>query len=254
LQAYIPSYLLLTGLLTTACVGIRPIKPHASAPAGGQAAHSIHWSYTGETGSDHWGELDPTYATCSTGTHQSPIDLVPAEAQESTLAFYYQPSEVLILNNGHTVLVNYETGSSMEVDGQRYDIVQHHYHAPSEHTINSQTFAAELHIVHKNADGQLAVVGILLEEGAENPAYGPLISTLPAHESAETDAGFKLNVTDLLPATQTAYHYSGSLTTLPCTEGVKWFVLTTPVALSADQIAALEKIFHGNNRPVQSHS
>jgi carbonic anhydrase len=234
--------------LISACVGIRPIETREP------EAHAIHWSYTGETGPDHWGELDPAYAVCNTGTQQSPIDLVPADVAESTLAFYYQPSEVRILNNGHTVQVNYESGSYLEVDGHRYDVVQYHYHAPSEHTIQGQSFAAELHILHKDADENIAVVGILMAEGAENTAYGQLISTFPAHESAETDAGFELNAAHLLPDTQTAYHYRGSLTTPPCTEGVNWFVLTTPVSLSADQIDALEKVFHGNNRPVQSQS
>ena len=212
-----------------------------------------HWTYEGAEGPDSWGKLDSTYATCGTGKSQSPIDLAnPTKNDLSNIVFHYQPSEVRILNNGHTVQVNYDPGSYIEIDGQRYDLVQFHYHAPSEHTINGKSFAAELHLVHKSASGQLAVIGILLEEGAVNTAYQPLLANLPAEKSPEKDAGLKINALDLLPTEQTTFRYSGSLTTPPCTEGVNWNVMVTPVQLSADQIAAFQKIFEGNNRPIQA--
>ena len=108
-----------------------------------------------------------------------------------------------------------------------------------------------MHLVHKSASGNLAVIGILLEEGAQNAAYQPLLANLPAEKSPEKDAGLKINALDLLPAVQTTFRYSGSLTTPPCTEGVNWNVMLTPVQLSAAQIAAFAKIFEGNNRPIQ---
>jgi carbonic anhydrase len=213
---------------------------------------SVHWTYEGEEGPEHWGGLDTSYAACGVGKSQSPVDVVnPASQDLENIAFHYQPSEVRILNNGHTVQVNYDSGSYIEIDGQRYDVMQFHYHAPSEHTLNGKLFAAELHIVHKSATGQLAVVGILLEEGAENTAYQPLLANLPAEKSPEIDAGVKINAMDLLPAVQTTFRYSGSLTTPPCTEGVSWIVMVTPVQLSVEQIADFEKIYEGNNRPVQ---
>lgn len=221
-----------------------------------EAAHTteaVHWTYEGEEGPDHWGEINPDYAVCGTGKSQSPIDVKAAEGDDLTnISFHYQPSEVNILNNGHTVQVNYDSGSYIELDGVRYDIAQFHYHAPSEHAVDGKLFAAELHIVHKNADGGLAVVGILLDEGAQNEALQPFIENLPAKESEVADAGVKINAADFLPAVQTTYRYSGSLTTPPCSEGVNWLLMTTPVEISAAQLSALTSLFdHGNNRPVQ---
>ncbi len=232
--------ILLVVAMFTACSP----KAEATAP---------HWTYEGEEGPEHWGELDASYAVCGTGTSQSPIDVsAPAEQDLANIAFHYQPSEVNILNNGHTVQVNYDAGSYIELDSVRYDVAQFHYHAPSEHAVDGKLFAAELHIVHKNADGGLAVVGILLDEGTQNDALQPFIENLPAEKSDVADAGVTINVADLLPAEQTTFRYSGSLTTPPCSEGVNWLVMTTPVEISAEQVGALTSLFEeGNNRPVQ---
>ena len=212
-----------------------------------------HWTYEGEEGPSHWEELDQTYAACGAGKSQSPIDVAnPSEQDLTNISFRYEPSEVNILNNGHTVQVNYDAGSYIELDNVRYDVVQFHYHAPSEHTIDGESFPAELHIVHKSADGNLAVVGILLKEGTENVAYQPFISNLPAEKTDPKDAGVKIDAIDLLPSVQTTFRYSGSLTTPPCTEGVNWLLMTTPVELSMQQLTALDSLFEsGNNRPVQ---
>lgn len=212
-----------------------------------------HWTYEGEEGPEHWGDLDPAYAACETGTSQSPIDVSnPAEQDLANIAFYYQPSQVNILNNGHTVQVNYDAGSYIELDGVRYDVAQFHYHAPSEHAVDGKLFAAELHIVHKNADGGFAVVGILLDEGSQNDAFQPFIENLPAEKSDPKNTGVTLNAADLLPAEKTTFRYNGSLTTPPCTEGVHWLVMTTPVEISSEQRDALASIFEeGNNRPIQ---
>jgi carbonic anhydrase len=228
----------------------------ACAPASEQTSHEDappHWTYEGEEGPEHWGELDEAYAVCSVGKSQSPIDVAgPSEQDLANISFHYQPSDVNILNNGHTVQVNYDAGSAIELDGVRYDVAQFHYHAPSEHAVDGKLFPAELHIVHKNAEGGLAVVGILLEKGAQNDAYQPFIDNLPAQKSEAYDAGVTVNAMDLLPAAQTTFRYSGSLTTPPCTEGVNWLLMTTPVEISSEQIHALEIIFEeGNNRPVQ---
>ncbi|MFZ5880457.1 MAG: carbonic anhydrase [Chloroflexota bacterium] len=240
-------YVLIFVLLVGAC---------APAPTTEQASHDgapPHWTYEGEEGPEHWGDLDATYAVCGAGTSQSPIDVSnPTEQDLANIVFHYQPSAVNILNNGHTVQVNYDSGSYIELDGVRYDVVQFHYHAPSEHAVDGKLFAAELHIVHKNAAGALAVVGILLDEGAQNDAYQPFIANLPAEKSDAHDAGVKIDAASLLPGVQTTFRYSGSLTTPPCTEGVSWLVMTTPVELSAEQLHALEALFEeGNNRPIQ---
>ncbi len=218
-----------------------------------QPQEAPHWTYEGEEGPQHWGEIDPSYAVCGTGENQSPIDISkPIEKDLANISFHYQPSEVNILNNGHTAQVNYDTGSYIELDGSRYDVVQFHYHAPSEHHIDGQAFAAEIHIVHKNAEGKLAVIGILLQQGTENAAFDPFINNLPAEKTDAKDAGNKVNAADFLPAEQTTFRYSGSLTTPPCSEGVSWLVMTSPVEVSAAQLEKLLTVFEGNNRPLQA--
>ena len=243
-KLFLLGLLAITSLVLAAC-GAKVEDPHPVA--------AVHWTYEGEEGPDHWGEIDPAYAACGTGKSQSPIDVeTPAGDDLTNISFHYQPSDLNILNNGHTVQVNYDSGSYIELDGVRYDVAQFHYHAPSEHAVDGKLFAAELHIVHKNADDGLAVVGILLNEGAQNDALQPFIANLPAEESEAKDAGVKINAADFLPAAQTTYRYSGSLTTPPCSEGVNWLLMTTPVEVSAEQITALKSLFdHGNNRPVQ---
>ncbi len=236
-------------VLLAALFGLSACAPQ-NTPA--PSAEPAHWSYEGEAGPTHWGDLDPAYEACGKGKSQSPVDIsAPDEQDMVNIAFHYQPSEVNILNNGHTAQVNYDAGSYIELDGVRYDLAQFHYHVPSEHEVNGELFAAELHIVHKNADGGFAVVGLLLQEGAENPAFDPFINNLPAEKSDVKDAGVKINAAGLLPSVQTTFRYSGSLTTPPCSEGVNWLVMTAPVELSSNQLSKLKSLFEGNNRPVQ---
>lgn len=242
-NVFLLSVFVIASLILGAC-GFQVEEPRPIAAA--------HWTYEGEEGPEHWGNIDPSYAVCGNGTSQSPIDISKPNDQDlANIVFHYQASEVNILNNGHTVQVNYDAGSYIELDGVRYDAAQFHYHAPSEHAVDGKLFAAEIHIVHKNADGQLAVVGILLEDGAENAAIAPFINNLPAEKADVKDAGVKINAADFLPAAQTTFRYSGSLTTPPCTEGVNWLVMTSPIALSTAQLSALEALFEGNNRPIQ---
>ena len=221
-------------------------------PTSAQPPSTAHWAYEGEEGPLHWGEVDPAYELCGTGKNQSPIDIAsPSEQDVANIVFHYQSSEVNILNNGHTVQVNYDAGSYLELDGIRFDVAQFHYHAPSEHEIDGKLFAAEMHLVHKSADGKLAVVGLLLQEGSANEAFDPFINNLPAEPSDVINAGVKINAMSFLPNIQTTYRYSGSLTTPPCSEGVNWLVMTTPVELSSAQLNKLVNLFEGNNRPVQ---
>jgi carbonic anhydrase len=236
-------------------VGQKVWIPAGVAMAAASADHGSapHWSYEGEAGPEHWGELDASFAACVTGRTQSPIDLKEATPQDlANIVFNYQPSTINILNNGHTIQVNYDPGSSIELDGVRYDLVQFHFHAPSEHTIQGQAMPMELHLVHKSAEGNLAVVGVMLADGAENPAFQPVWNNLPTQENpAQAVAGLQVEAASLLPTEQTTYRYSGSLTTPPCSEGVNWLVMTTPVELSAEQLAAFTTIYAHNSRPVQ---
>jgi len=219
-----------------------------------QEEHPPHWTYEGEEGPDHWGELDPAFEACATGAEQSPIDLTNAEAFDLVdVQTNYQPSALTILNNGHTIQANYDVGSTMVVNGLTYDLLQFHFHTPSEHTIDGEAFPLEVHFVHRNAEGGLAVIGVMLVEGeAENDAYAPVFAAMPAEE-AEPDAveGVTIDANVMLPEDQLYYTYRGSLTTPPCSEGVRWIVMTTPVELSAAQIEAFQAIFELNARPVQ---
>jgi carbonic anhydrase len=217
------------------------------------AQEGVHWSYEGDTGPEHWGSLSPDFAACAKGVQQSPID-IPADAplNPADIAFNYKPTAVNIFNNGHTIQVNYDQGSSISLNGVTYDLVQFHFHAASEHAISGKEEPMELHLVHKSAQGNLAVVGVLLKAGSANDAYAPVFQNLPAHESQPAAvAGASVDANNLLPAQRTYWHYNGSLTTPPCTEGVKWLVMNTPVELSDAQIAAFTSIFKNDERPVQ---
>lgn len=213
-----------------------------------------HWGYEGTEGAEHWGGLMPKYALCGNGQNQSPIDISDTvSADISNIVFNYQPTPLNIINNGHTIQVNYDEGSSIEVDGTSYQLLQFHFHTLSEHTLNGQHSAMEMHLVHKSNDGNLAVVGVMMNQGSENSPLAPIWEHLPAEAGEEQQfSEVMIDAIDLLPSERHAYKYSGSLTTPPCSEGVKWLVLTTPVEVSEEQVAAFESIVGDNYRPVQS--
>lgn len=217
--------------------------------AGTTAAQEVHWGYEGEHGPEHWGEIN---AVCAEGTEQSPID-IPADAptHAADILFSYQPSNLNILNNGHTIQVNYDPGSYIMVGDTRYNLFQFHFHALSEHTVQGEHTGMEVHLVHQSDAGEYAVVGVLMDEGAQNAAFEPVLSNMPAEEGSETIEGVSVNAEEFLPGTQTYWHYNGSFTTPPCTEGVKWFLMNTPVEISAEQMDAYEAIYDNNYRPVQ---
>ena len=217
------------------------------------AQEDVHWSYEGDTGPEHWGTLSPDFATCAKGVEQSPVDIPPTAAlNPADITFSYRPGAVTIFNNGHTIQVNYDPGSSLTLNGVKYDLVQFHFHAASEHAIGGQHEPMEIHFVHRNAQGGLAVVGVLLKSGSENAAYAPIFQNLPPQASQPAPvAGASVDANQLLPAQRTYWRYNGSLTTPPCTEGVKWLVMNTPVEVSDAQIAAFTSIFKNNERPMQ---
>ncbi len=237
-------------LLVSACAPAAtptPAPTHTAAP--------VHWTYEGEEGPAHWGGISPDFAVCQSGVRQSPVDLNGPAQQEQDLpniVFHYQPSKINILNNGHTIQVNYDGGSSIDVDGVSYELLQFHFHAPSEHSVGGKLAEAELHLVHKNAAGGLAVVGLLIEKGPANSAIQTTWDSLPTQSGPAQTLEAQVNANDLLPTVQTTYRYDGSLTTPPCTEGVKWLVMTNPITFSEEQLAAFTEIFEGNNRPAQA--
>lgn len=211
-----------------------------------------HWTYEGDHGPEHWGHMSGEYAACASGKKQSPVDIKGYEDKDLTdIVFNYKPSRINIVNNGHTIQVNYDKGSSIKVNGMEYQLVQFHFHDPSEHTVGGKSYAMELHLVHKNDKGELAVVGVLLESGKEDRAYDKVFANMPKKADEKKELKETVDAAALLPKTKTYYTYTGSLTTPPCTEGVTWLVLKTPVQLSEAQIKAFKGIVGVNNRPVQ---
>lgn len=246
---------LLSSALLAGCTSERPPEPErAEIPAAASApTEEVHWGYTEEAGPEAWGTLSPEFATCDAGMQQSPIDLVDAVREElPDPVFEYRPAPLRIMNNGHTLQVPYPSGSAMTVGDTTYQLLQFHLHTPSEHRIDGAELPMELHLVHRGPTGGLAVVGVMVEPGAENAALVPLRNRLPTTAGAEIDVpSVSIDAAELLPSARTSYRYPGSLTTPPCTEGVRWIVLTEPIRMSEEQIEAMRAILTTSNRPVQ---
>ena len=214
---------------------------------------TVCWGYKMENGPDVWAQLNPEYQLCSAGIHQSPIDIVnPTPAELPPITFNYRPTSLNIHNTGNTIEIAYQEGSWIEIDETKYHLLQFHFHAPSEHTVTGNPYEMEMHLVHKSEDGTLAVIGAFIKSGSVNAAFDTFWHRMPSvsGESVQ-DNSVLLNASDLLPRTKRTYRYEGSLTTPPCSESVKWLVLTTPIEISHSQIAAFKAILYGNNRPVQ---
>ena len=227
-----------------------------TAPALAADDHGAHWTYGGSAGPGNWGKLKPEYSTCGAGVQQSPVDIAVShsiDADLSEIEFFYRPTNLNVLNNGHTIQANYGEGSTITVNGDNYELLQFHFHTPSEHTLNGEAYDMEVHLVHKNAEGKLAVVGIFMEEGSANNALEPVWQNMPAKADITNKvASIKINGADLLPNDSSEYfHYKGSLTTPPCTESVSWYVLKTPTQVSAEQIEAFASLVQENARPTQ---
>ncbi len=214
------------------------------------------WGYAGKKGPANWGRLSGEFQACLAGVGQSPVNIGGSGgfdgASVAEISFNYTLSPVEFTNNGHTVQVNYAPGSSMTVAGKRYELLQFHFHTPSEHAVKGQRAAAEAHLVHKSADGELAVVGILMEEGADNLALSEFWGFMP-RKAGETkrDKKVLINARDLLPSDTGYYRYMGSLTTPPCSEGVNWYVMAEPVSIGARQVQQFEVTIGANARPLQ---
>jgi len=220
-------------------------------------AHAVQWSYSGKTGPAHWGELDEKFILCKIGRNQSPVDIRDRHAVDArglpSLDVVYGTPQFAIINTGHTVQVNYPVGNSyIKLNNHRYELLQFHFHTPSEHQLAGFNYPMEMHLVHRDGDGNLAVIGILFKEGAFNPELQKVIDRLPKTlGKVERHKQVQLDLRRFFPADTRFYKYSGSLTTPPCTEGVWWMVFRQPIEAAPEQLAAMEKILGANNRPVQ---
>ncbi len=245
--------------------------PHQSAGTG----HGAHWGYTGSTGPEAWSGLAEEYVLCGSGKRQSPVDILSeTPADLYPLVFQYQDIPLQVLNNGHTLQANYDTSgpdvtvniggkpypvkakpvynSLLKLGDVSYKLLQLHFHTPSEHARNGIRYAMEVHLVHKSADGNLAVVGVLLDRGRENPVLKKILDNASGEINAvKRVKGVTLNASDLLPADREVFYYSGSLTTPPCSENVNWMVMKNPVEVSDAQVKAFDRLIGENARPLQ---
>lgn len=217
-------------------------------------AQEAHWSYSGVEGPEHWGELSPAYAMCGQGKSQSPIDIKEvASADLKPIRFDYGSTVGEIVNNGHTIQANSVPGSTITVDGHVYELKQFHFHAPSENRIAGKSFPLEGHLVHADKEGKLAVVAVMFREGPANDAVAAVWAKMPAQKDGKAKPASPVNAGALLPKERSYYSFNGSLTTPPCTEGVRWLVIKAPATVSHQQVEAFEKVMeHHNNRPVQA--
>ncbi len=216
------------------------------------ASGKVHWTYGGESGAEHWAELSPDFHICN-GANQSPIDLSEfIEAELPPINFFYQPGGNEIINNGHTVQVNFDKGSRITLNGREFELKQFHFHAPSENHINGKSYPLEVHLVHANATGSLAVIGVMFEEGAENKTLAAAWASMPKEADQKMALAPLLLAEGMLPASRDYYYFSGSLTTPPCSEGVRWLVMKNSITASREQIDAFVRVLHEpNNRPLQ---
>ena len=212
-----------------------------------------HWGYSGHEGPENWAKISTDNFACS-GKNQSPINLSGfIEADLLPIQFHYKQGGYEILNNGHTVQVNYKQGSNIKVDEHTFDLLQFHFHAPSENHINDHSYPLEAHLVHADKNGNLAVVAVMFKEGPVNNELKKAWSLMPNHIGDKHELSESVDVNNLLPKNRGYYRFNGSLTTPPCSEGVRWLVMKNVVTVSKEQINAFSHVLHEpNNRPLQA--
>lgn len=224
---------------------------HNSTKAG---SHKTHWTYEGKEGPENWAKLSPEFSTCEIGRNQSPINI------ENTMRASLKPLRGIqkfpakdIFNNGHTVQVNFKEGNMLVLDSAAYQMKQVHFHAPSENTINDKSYPLEAHFVHADSKGNLTVIGVIFKEGKANPGLAKLWPQMPSKEGEPVVLKNRVTPSELIPENRGYYRFSGSLTTPPCSEGVRWILMKTPMTASKEQIETFEHaVKHHNNRPVQA--
>lgn len=215
--------------------------------------NQAHWSYMGIEGPRHWAMLTPAYRTCEAGDRQSPIniDMVQPAQGHAAIEFRYATSRVFQVNNGHTIQVSHASGCSIGLGDEAYLLRQFHFHAPSEHHIRGTAFPMEMHLVHQDAKGRVVVVAVPMKTGAKTPALRALWDWLPDQIGKKVSLPLDLDIGVLLPKNPHYFSYSGSLTTPPCTEGVRWIVLQEPIEISEEDVSRFVAIIGYNARPVQ---
>ncbi|PEM27741.1 carbonic anhydrase [Bacillus wiedmannii] len=226
------------------------------APQKQSTKKNTQWSYEGTTGPEYWGELKPEYKICLNGQEQSPIDIkteqIKSTVDNNPLQINYQPISFSIKNNGHSIEGKANSSDDyLTLGGNRYTLKQFHFHTPSEHQFEGKHADMELHLVHQNDQGQLAVVGIMIKEGQKNEGFAAMWQNLPHRKNIKADVQHTIDIKQILPSDHSSFRYMGSLTTPPCTENVQWIVMKQTIEMSKKQIKVFHKLFPTNNRPVQ---
>ena len=215
--------------------------------------HTSHWGYKGQEKPENWGKLSPEYSTCENGKNQSPINIDHVlKTQHENLTFSFETGKQEIVNNGHTIQVNVTGNNQLILDEQIFTLQQFHFHTPSENTIKGKHYPMEAHFVYKNKAGELTVVALMFNNGEANPEIAKAWQQMPAEVNNKIILDKTVDINTLFPKKLDYYRFSGSLTTPPCTEGVRWIVLEQAVTASDEQIQKFHStMHHDNNRPVQ---
>lgn len=227
-------------------------KSKKAAPVEADPYAHVHWGYEGLGAPANWSKLEKDYSTCASGKRQSPIDIRDGiRVDLEPIKFNYKTTMFRIVNNGHTIQVNVGGGSTISLMGRKFELVQMHFHRPSEERINGMAFDMVVHLVHKDLDNQLAVIAILLEQGSEQPLIQSIWNNMPLEVNQEVTPTVAIDLNRLLPDNRTYWTYMGSLTTPPCTEDVLWIVFKQPVPVSEEQVAIFSRLYRNNARPIQ---
>lgn len=217
----------------------------------GKSMH-VHWDYDGKGSPANWSHISPDNQACANGKRQSPIDIKDGiRVDLEPIKFNYGSTAYSVIDNGHTVQVNIAEGQSLRVMERTYQLIQFHFHKPSEERVNGRSYDMVAHLVHKDADGKLAVVAILMEQGPENPLLQTIWNNLPLEQGMLVSPAAPIDLSKLLPEKRDYWTYMGSLTTPPCTEDVLWMVMKQPLQISADQVSIFGRLYPNNARPVQ---
>jgi carbonic anhydrase len=219
------------------------------------AAQTTPWEYEGKRGELNWGKLNPAYQACSKGHEQSPIDIRGARLNKALtpIEFHYIAGPVTLVNDGHTVVAHVNPGSYIVAGGVRYELVEFDFHHPGEEAVKGKLSDMSVHLVHRSADGKMAVIAVRFIEdaGSPNAVLAELWPHLPRTAGAAEKVAEMVSAGGLLPADRGYWTYMGSLSTPPCTEGVRWFVFEQDLSLSRDQLRVFAALFRVNSRGLQ---
>ena len=218
----------------------------------GEPKPYAHWTYEGDEGQKNWASLDERFAMCEKGLNQSPINITSAiDAELSPLIFEGEAKATTFINNGHTVQANFQGGNYVIIDNKKYGLKQIHFHTPSENHIDGEAFPLEAHLVHVDKNNDLAVIGIMFKVSSDNSVLNKLLRNLPENKDDKEEVKSEIFGYEILPEAKEYYRFNGSLTTPPCSEGVKWVVLKTPVEISQSQLNDFMNVMPKNARDIQ---